>query len=284
MKEIEQSQTTTIKRSSINFQPKNIKAHTDEEVRKQRDNIKKRGFLGGVVWNEMTFNLVDGHRRVQALDLIHKYDPNDPSTDYEIKVEKVSFNETEELEQMSFMALANTKADYNLLASIIDELDYKNIGISESDYNDILSLKDVDIDIPLEEFVMPKGAGKAEVSEQPEPMLGNKDNVITEPRAAEPVREMSEHQLLGETEESVTEAPEDDADIKKELTKINKQYTQDVAERRNTPLSLIGAIKFKDEEEKAEFCYMFGLDDAFNITIEASTILNIMKQWENQQK
>ena len=272
MKEIEQSQTITIKRSSINFQPKNIKAHTDDEVRKQRDNIKKRGFLGGVVWNEMTFNLVDGHRRVQALDLIHKYDPNDPSTDYDIKVEKVSFSEQEELEQMSFMALANTKADYNLLASIIDEMDYHNLGISKVEYDEIISLKDVDIDIPIEEFVMPNGAERREA---PEPMRDNRDNIITDPKAPEPVSEMTEEELLD---------TEDSPEVRRDVTKINKQYTQDVAERRTAPLSLVGAIRFSDENEKMVFCDYFGIEDAFNITVDAGKIINRIKEWESQQK
>ena len=160
MKEIEQSQTVTIKRSAIVFNPNNIKHHSQDEIKTQKDNIRKVGALGGIVWNDVTFNLIDGHKRVSALDALHKYDPNDPDTDYDIKVEKVSFDEKTEKEQMVFMSVANTKPDYNLISAFIDDIDYKVAGISDRDYKDIISLRDIeDIDIPIAEVVLPKGIG-----------------------------------------------------------------------------------------------------------------------------
>ena len=77
------SETIVIKRSQIRLNPCNPKRHTDKQIAQQKSNIKKVGFLGGIVWNRQTGNLIDGHRRVMALDLIHKYDGS--QNDYDIK-------------------------------------------------------------------------------------------------------------------------------------------------------------------------------------------------------
>ena len=83
---IKGSTTEEIRRSTITLNPDNPKRHTDRQVKQQVANIKANGYLGGIVWNRTTGNLVDGHRRVQALDIIHKYDGT-PATDYTLKVE-----------------------------------------------------------------------------------------------------------------------------------------------------------------------------------------------------
>lgn len=269
MKEISQSETRVIKRSSISFNPNNIKNHTDEQVRSQRDNIKRVGFLGGVVWNEKTANIIDGHRRVQSLDQINKYNPNDASTDYEIKVEVVSFDEKTEKEQLAFMAIANTKADYNLLATFIDDVDYNAIGISESEYKQILDLKDDDMPMEIEEVVIPKSKKdfepKHEFVDEEEPIRNNDGKEVSSSDPI-PVRE----DVVEMTEEELTEEEPD----KKEITKINKQYTQDLASERTNKLALIGAVRFESEEEKQEFCEFFDIPYEFNITIQAREILD----------
>ena len=65
---MKQSEIKIINRSQINLNPINPKRHTDEQIKQQKKNLKKVGFLGGIVWNKNTGNLVDGHRRIQALD------------------------------------------------------------------------------------------------------------------------------------------------------------------------------------------------------------------------
>ena len=281
MKELEQSQTVVIKRSAIDFNPKNIKKHTPEQIKKQKDNFRAVGVMGGIVWNEQTFHLVDGNRRLAALDQIHKYDPNDPDTDYDVKVEKVSLDEKTEKEQLVFMSVANTAPDFNLIADIITDIDYRSAGISDKDFKDIVAIADDYSPIPIDEFVMPKRKTVVEVPEEP---LRNNDDTIatTHVTVPEPVREMSEKELLADaagvetSKEEDTEGEEMSAEVKKNITKINKEYTQDVAERRNSRLALIGAIRFKDEEEKARFCEIFEIEDDFNISVDASVILSKM--------
>lgn len=140
--EIKQSKTIIVNRSQINLNPYNPKRHTEQEVKDQVKNIKKVGFNGGVKWNVLTGNLIDGHRRVKALDIIHKYN-GDPDRDYQIKVEKVELDSKTEKEQMTYEALSNTKANYDLIAEYAMDIDLHGIGLSMSDISSITSIMDV---------------------------------------------------------------------------------------------------------------------------------------------
>ncbi len=129
-----QSETLTITRSQINFAPYNPKKHTQAQVDEIKRNIKRVGFLGGIIWNDITGNLVDGHKRVQTLDIIHRYDGT-PDADYEIKVEKVSLDKKTEIEQNIFQTRSRTDLDDELMRSIVPDIDYKNAGLDEYDLN-----------------------------------------------------------------------------------------------------------------------------------------------------
>lgn len=145
---LKQSETRNIKRSEINLNPMNPKRHTDEAVKLQKKNLQKVGFLGGIVWNERTGNLIDGHRRVMAMDLHYKYDGT-PETDYSLKVEVVSLDEKQEKEQLTYMAVGNTKADIDLIARYAPDIDLSDVGLDADDLAAIGSLiGTADLDIP----------------------------------------------------------------------------------------------------------------------------------------
>jgi hypothetical protein len=135
MKKIETSETIVIKRSKINFAPYNPKKHTKEAIKDQINNILRVGFLGGIVWNDQTGNLISGHKRVMAFDLHYKYDGTEQK-DYEIKVERVSFDEKTEKEQNIYMDAVskNTRQDYSLIAEI-EDIDFKLAGLDDNDLN-----------------------------------------------------------------------------------------------------------------------------------------------------
>lgn len=143
MRELKQSETRVIKRSQINLNPINPKRHSDEKVKLQKRNLQKVGFLGGIVWNEKSGNLIDGHRRIKAMDLHYKYD-GASHTDYDVKVEVVNLDDKAEKEQLTYMAIGNTKPDIDLMADYINDIDYSDIGLSESELNDILSISRID--------------------------------------------------------------------------------------------------------------------------------------------
>lgn len=139
MKELKQSETRTIKRSQINLNPINPKRHSDDKVKLQKKNLQKVGFLGGIVWNEKSGNLIDGHRRIKAMDLHYKYDGTS-ITDYKVKVEVVNLDEKTEKEQLTYMAVGNTKPDIDLIANYISDIDYTDVGFDIGELNDILSI------------------------------------------------------------------------------------------------------------------------------------------------
>ena len=142
-------------RSQLHAQPYNPKRHTDKQVDGQKKNIRTFGYLGGIVWNERTGNLIDGHRRLKALDQLNKYDG---SNDYPVKVEVVDFDEKEEKEQMTYMAIGTTRPDYELIARYLPDIDYQLAGIEPYDLMQIESFlpqQPVEIET-LDDFIEPE--------------------------------------------------------------------------------------------------------------------------------
>ena len=139
VKALANSETRIIKRSQISKNPSNPKRHQEDRIKLQAKNLKKVGYLGGIVWNETTGNLIDGHRRISAMDLYYGYDGT-PETDYDVKVEVVHMDDKEEKQQLAYMAAGDTKADLDLLANFADEIDLGEIGLNESEINDILNI------------------------------------------------------------------------------------------------------------------------------------------------
>lgn len=122
----------------------------------QKKNLQKVGFLGGIVWNEKSGNLIDGHRRIKAMDLYYKYDGT-LNTDYDVKVEIVNLDEKTEKEQLTYMAIGNTKPDIDLIANYISDIDYSDVGLDIGELNDILA---INMEIPslddsLDELLSP---------------------------------------------------------------------------------------------------------------------------------
>ncbi len=148
-KKIKQSKTIEIKRSQIRLNPCNPKRHSDKKIQEQLKNLRRVGYLGGITWNETSGNIVDGHRRVMALDLHHSYDGS-PETDYSIKVESVSLTDKQEKEQLTYMALGNTKADYSMIAEYYADIDPVAAGLDAYDIENISAYLPNPTDTPVE--------------------------------------------------------------------------------------------------------------------------------------
>lgn len=134
MAKIKQSETVFIKRSQINFAAYNPRKRDPKVVEALKRNFKKVGFLGGIQWNATTGNLIGGHKRTEALDLIYNYDGTD-ATDYEIKVEKIELTEKQEKEQNIFLnnKRVQGQTDYRLMADLIQEIDIEEAGLEQVD-------------------------------------------------------------------------------------------------------------------------------------------------------
>jgi hypothetical protein len=131
-----QSLTVEINRSQIKFAPYNPRKEDLRIVAKLKANFKKVGFLGGIVWNEQSGNLVSGHKRTQALDIINGYDGS-KEKDYKIKVEKVTLDPKQEKEQNIFFNSASAQGEFDLdiLRDMMPEIDYHAAGLEDYDLN-----------------------------------------------------------------------------------------------------------------------------------------------------
>lgn len=132
------SETRVVKRSAIRMNPYNVKRHSDERVKIQKNNLKKVGYLGGIVWNETTGNLIDGHRRISAMDMYYGYDGT-KKTDYDVKVEVVHMDGAAEKQQLVYMGAGDTRADIDLIADIANDINLEEIGFDAGEIDDILN-------------------------------------------------------------------------------------------------------------------------------------------------
>ncbi len=181
-----QSETVNIKRSQIKFATYNPKKHSKQQVDEIKSNMKRVAFLGGIVWNELTGNLVDGHKRVQALDLLHKYDGN-PQADYLIKVEKISLAEKIEKEQNIFQARSQTEFDQELMRDLVPQIDYQNAGLDLYDLNlygiDISPFEHEPDFSPINQPILEKKeavkAAKQQIQEKAQEKVQNLDSYLT---------------------------------------------------------------------------------------------------------
>jgi len=131
---IRQSETVTVNRSQINFAPYNPRKQDKKVVEALKKNFKKVGFLGGIQWNVTTSNLIGGHKRLEALDLINKY-VGTLETDYEVRVEKIALDEKTEKEQNIFLNSKRVQGetDFEKLAAIFNDIDYLSAGMEDFD-------------------------------------------------------------------------------------------------------------------------------------------------------
>lgn len=238
MKELKQSETRVIKRSQINLNPINPKRHSDEKVKLQKKNLQKVGFLGGIVWNEKSGNLIDGHRRIKAMDLHYKYDGT-PSTDYDVKVEVVNLDDKAEKEQLTYMAVGNTKPDIDLIAGYISDIDCTNVGLGIGELNDILS---INTEIPS--------------------LLDSVDDLLS------PLPSFDEIETPSANEKTYDE--------KKEHMKAIKQQVRESAIERQQNEEAYITLSFSSYNAKEDFCELLGIstDDKF---VKGEDVLRLIK-------
>ena len=238
MKELKQSETRIIKRSQINLNPINPKRHSDEKVKLQKKNLQKIGFLGGIVWNEKSRNLIDGHRRIKAMDLHYKYDGTS-KTDYDVKVEVVALDDKAEKEQLTYMAVGNTKPDIDLIAGYISDIDYTNVGLDIWELNDILSIN----------------------TERPS-QLDFVDDLLAPMPSFDEIETPS--------------ADEKTYDEKKEHMKAIKQQVRELSIERQQNEEAYITLSFSSYNAKEDFCDLLGIstDDKF---VKGEDVLKLIK-------
>ena len=130
------SEIMELKRSQIHPHPRNPRTIDQEGKKALKRSMKNFGVLGGIIVNRQNnFVIVGGNQKVAIMDEQQKFSPDDPETDYVIRVEVVDMDEKTELEALT--ALNNPtiggKYDWQKLAELIPDIDYKNAGLTEED-------------------------------------------------------------------------------------------------------------------------------------------------------
>jgi len=133
-------EAVTIHREEIKNAPYNPRKISDSNRKKLRNNLKTKGFLGGIVVNKNTMNLISGHKRLEILDSLER------KTDYELTVDMTDMTDKEEKEQNIFFNNQSTQGEFEVdsLKSLLDEVDLFATGFDEVDL--------VVFDIDLHEF------------------------------------------------------------------------------------------------------------------------------------
>ena len=139
-----QAETRIVKRSSISLAEYNPRTISDDARKKLKENIKRVGVLGGIIWNETSKNLVSGHQRISVIDEVNKYNPTTRVNDYDIKVEVVHMTDKQEKEQNLFMNNRSVQGEFDneILKNILFDIDYTNAGFEDFD------LESIGIDLP----------------------------------------------------------------------------------------------------------------------------------------
>lgn len=130
------SEIVEMERSRIHFHPRNPRVIDANGKKALKRSMKNFGVLGGIIVNKRNgYVIVGGNQKVALMDEQQGYDPENPDTDYILRVEVIDVDDKTELEALT--ALNNPsiggKYDFQKLAELIPDMDYKNAGLTEED-------------------------------------------------------------------------------------------------------------------------------------------------------
>lgn len=140
---IKQAEYRKLMRSLITLAEYNPRKISDDARKLLKQNLKKNGLMGGIVWNETTGRLVSGHQRISIIDEVNHYNPQTHENDYPITVEAVALDEITEKEQNLFMNNRNVQGEFDndMLKDMLKDINYEYAGFSEFDL-DMLGMYD----------------------------------------------------------------------------------------------------------------------------------------------
>ena len=128
-------ESVELDRSAIKLASYNSREIGEEEKKNLKRGIKKFGLVGGLVINKRTMTLVQGHQRVSVMDELQKYDAKTKANDYKLRLEMIDVDLKTEKELNIILNNPNAQGRWNRdkLAELIPDIDYKDVGLSESD-------------------------------------------------------------------------------------------------------------------------------------------------------
>ena len=233
------SKSVELKRSQIKPASYNPRTISDEGRKQLKRSIKRYGVVGGIVVNQATgYTIVGGHQKVSVLDELNKYDEATHKNDYTLRVELI--NVDEKTEKSLNVALNNPNIggqwDFDALARIVPDIDYKDAGLTDADLNMI----GVDFLLQTEE--------ESSIADELENMM----SPIVEQREAEKAERKAERDAVKAAQEEAGRAAKvaHMKDVKQQV----KENAQKQAENMNAYLML----SFDTFAAKAAFCERFG--------------------------
>ena len=214
-----------LNRSAIHFAGYNPRKLSDESRKTLKRGIKKFGLVGGIVVNKRTgLTVVSGHQRLSVMDELQKF----PDNDYRIRVDVIDVDEKQEKELNILMNNPNAQGswDYDALARLVPDIDYKDAGLTDADLNMI------GCDFLLQTEEENSLAGALEEMMQPVTEQKESEKAARQLERAEKVAHMK--------------------DVKQQV----KEQAQETAANMDAYLML----SFDTWEAKAAFCERFGYD------------------------
>ena len=213
------SESVELNRSAIHFADYNPRKLSDESRKTLKRGIKKFGLVGGIVVNKRTgLTVVSGHQRLSVMDELQKF----PDNDYYIRVDVIDVNEQQEKELNILMNNPNAQGtwDFDALARIVPDIDWKDAGLTDADLNMMQTEEESSIADALSDMM-------ASVAEQKEA-----DKVAKQLERAEKVAHMKEV----------------------------KQQVKEAAQKQAQDMDAYLMLSFDTFEAKAAFCERFGYD------------------------
>lgn len=220
------SESVELNRSAIHFANYNPRKLSDESRKTLKRGIKKFGLVGGIVVNKRTgLTVVSGHQRLSVMDELQKF----PDNDYRIRVDVIDVDEKQEKELNILLNNPNAQGtwDFNALAQIVPDIDWKDAGLTDADLNMI----GVDYLLQTEE----------------ENSLANALSDMMTPVIEQKEADKAAKQLV-ERAEKVAHMKE------------VKQQVKENAQKQAEDMDAYVMLSFDTYEAKATFCERFGYD------------------------
>ena len=229
------SEAVELSRSLISFADYNPRTLDDEARKSLKRGIKKFGLLGGVIVNKRTnYTVVSGHQRLTVMDELQKYDVNTKENDYKVRVDVIDVDVKMEKELNILLNNPNAQGrwDYEKLAQLIPDIDYKDAGLTDADLNMI----GVDYLLQTEE----ENSIAYELDDLMSPIIEEREEAKVE-RAAERALQQ-----------------EMEREAKVQHMKDVKQQVKEAAISKAEQMDAYVMLSFSSWSAKAEFCERFG--------------------------
>lgn len=231
------SESVELNRSAIHLADYNPRKLSDESRKTLKRGIKKFGLVGGIVVNKRTgLTVVSGHQRLSVMDELQKF----PENDYRIRVDVIDVDEKQEKELNILMNNPNAQGtwDFDALARIVPDIDYKDAGLTDSDLNMI----GVDFLLQTEK--------ESSIADE----LVNMMSPVVEQREAEKAERKAER--------DVAKAAQEEADRAAKVAHMKdvKQQVRENAQKQADNMDAYLMLSFDTFDAKAAFCERFGYD------------------------